>query len=82
MKTAGIPDAAVQAMIGHSGYLAEYDRFSKEQKIEFYMKGEPFLLLNVSADEKIKINGKIDEQNSKIAGQQQELADLTRKMTD
>ena len=59
MKTAGIPDAAVQAMIGHSGYLAEYDRFSKEQKIEFYMKGEPFLLLNVSADEKIKINGKI-----------------------
>ena len=82
MKTAGIPDAAVQAMIGHSGYLAEYDRFSKEQKIEFYMKGEPYLLLNVSADEKIKINGKIDEQNIKIEGQRQELADLTRKMTD
>lgn len=82
MKSANIPEAVVQAWLGHTGYLDEYNRFSDAKKIEYYLKGEPFLLLNVSADEKIKINGKIDEQNSKINNQQQQLADLTTKLTD
>ena len=47
MKIALVPEAVVQAMIGHSGYLTEYNKFSKEEKIQFYKKGEPFLLINI-----------------------------------
>ncbi|MGO8806869.1 MAG: tyrosine-type recombinase/integrase, partial [Candidatus Bathyarchaeia archaeon] len=75
MKAAGLPDAVVQAMIGHSGYLSEYDRFSQKQKDDFYMQGEPYLLLNVLAEEKIKVNSKFDEQDQLIA-------DLYRKLSD
>ncbi len=80
MKLANVPEDLVESLIGHNGYLdGAYRRYSCEEKVQHYLKGEPYLLLNVSADEKIKINGKIDEQNSKIDRQQQDLADLTQK---
>ena len=83
MKLAGVPEDLVEALIGHNGYLdGAYRRYSAEEKKEYYLKGEPFLLLNVSADEKIKINTKIDAQNSRIDQQQQLIADLTTKLTD
>lgn len=76
MKFAGVPDDLVEALIGHSGYLdGAYRRYSPEQIVEMYKRGEPQLLLNISAETQIIIKSEID-------AQRQELADLTRKMTD
>lgn len=76
MKYAGVPDDLVEALIGHGdGMDSAYRRYSPIQIADMYEKGEPELLLNVSAQNQIKIKSEMGEQR-------QELADLTRKMTD
>ena len=65
----------VEALIGHTdGLNASYRRYSPTQIAEMYQKGEPELLLNVSAQNQIKIKTEMGEQK-------QELSDLSRMMT-
>jgi hypothetical protein len=83
MKYAGVPEALVHAFLGHSGYLSDaYDRFSPTQIKEEYKRGEPYLLLNVDAQERIKSDEKFDEQKKRIEELTYQLNDINRKLTD
>jgi integrase len=83
MKYAGVPDDLVEALIGHNGYLDEaYRRYSPTQIKEMYKKGEPYLLLNVDAEERIKNDEKFDEQKKRIEELTYQLNDINRKLTD
>lgn len=42
-------------MIGHGGYLPQYDRISDEKKLEWFLKLEPELMINSSERQKLKI---------------------------
>jgi integrase len=75
MGLAGVPRDIIE-LIGHTGYLDDaYRRYNFEQLAKEYVKGEPYLLLSASAEGQTIIKSELDTQR-------QELADLTRKLTD
>ena len=60
MKYSGVPDDLVEALIGHGdGMDNAYRRYSPMQIADMYEKGEPELLLNVSAQNQIKVKSEI-----------------------
>jgi integrase len=67
MKYAGVPEDLVEALIGHSGYLDDaYRRYNQKQIAEWYAKGEPHLLLNMSAETQVVISSEIDKQKEEL----------------
>jgi len=52
-------------MIGHGGYLPQYDRMSDEKKLEWFLELEPEL--TISDDERMRLeNKKLKQEKSKI----------------
>lgn len=79
LKYANVPEDIVEALIGHRGYLDDaYRRYSFEQMVEAYKKGEPYLYINVPTE--------IREIQTKFSKEQEEqrnrIMDLTLKLTD
>lgn len=62
-------EAYAHRMTGHGGYLKQYDRWSNEKKLEYYLKVEP--LLTVSDDERNKV------ERQKIEVEKKELEEKT-----
>jgi len=50
-------------MIGHGGYLPQYDRMSDDKKIEWFLEVEPYLTINEEERQKLVIK---ELQNEKI----------------
>ena len=68
-------------MIGHGGYLMQYDRLTDEEKLEMYLELEPDLLI----DEFVRKDSKIEEQQKKIielSKKEAEIEWLTEKVKD
>ena len=68
-------------MIGHGGYLMQYDRLIDEEKLEMYLELEPDLLI----DDTVRKDAKIEEQQKKITELKQKEAEiewLTEKVKD
>ncbi len=79
LKQAGVPEDVVEAFIGHRGYLdASYRRYTKEQLIEAYRKGESYLYISAPKDFhtiKSRFQSELEEAKRKIE-------DLTLKLMD
>ena len=77
-------------MIGHGGYLMQYDRLTDDEKLEMYLELEPDLLIDefVRKDRKIedleRKNERIDELEKKLAQfeREQQEYDMITKETD
>jgi integrase len=52
-------------MIGHGGYLPQYDRMSDEKKIEWYMELEPQLVIDPTKRQELKIK-QLNEDGNKV----------------
>jgi len=52
-------------MVGHGGYLPQYDRMNDEKKIEWFIKLEPDLTINDEERQHLKIK-KLEEENSEL----------------
>jgi len=73
------PENIVEAWAGHSGYLDDaYRRYSMDQLREYYKKAEPYLLVNVPRDIS-EIQTKFQKDVDLL---REQVADLTRKLTD
>ena len=51
-------------MIGHGGYLPQYDRMSDEQKIGWFVKVEPQLTVDQSEKYKLEMEATLKESTS------------------
>ena len=58
---------AVEALMGHEGYLKEvYRRYSVEDLARFYKQGEPALLIFTEAEEVGKLRAELEERNKQL----------------
>ena len=73
------PENIVEAWAGHSGYLDDaYRRYSMDQLREYYKKAEPYLLISIPkgiSEIQTKFQKDVDQLREQVA-------DLTRKLTD
>ena len=53
-------------MIGHGGYLPQYDRMSDEKKIGWFVKVEPQLTVDQSEKYKLELEATLKESSSTI----------------
>jgi len=68
MKAAKVPDAIVEKLVGHRGYLAgAYGRYYEEELTEEYLKGERFVTLQKAALTE-RQDKRIRELEGKLAG--------------
>ena len=73
------PENVVEAWAGHSGYLDDaYRRYTRQQLAELYRKAEPYLLIHVPSD----IHELQTKTQQDIEELREQIADLTRKLTD
>jgi len=79
MKDAGVPEDVVEAFVGHEeGLDGAYRRYSDEQLVEQYKRGEPSLYVNVPKDIK-----EIQQGYQKTKDEQQrKIDDVYQKLTD
>lgn len=62
-----IPVDVTEALMGHEGYLTEvYRRYNEEDLANFYLQGEPSLLIFTEAGEVSRLRKKIEERNRQL----------------
>ena len=62
-------------MIGHGGYLMQYDRMNEEEKMDMYIVLEPDLVVYDQTKNKLKIEH-LEEENSSISQLREEVKKL------
>ena len=62
-------------MIGHGGYLMQYDRMTEEEKMDMYIVLEPDLVVYDQTKNKLKIEH-LEEENSSISQLREEVKKL------
>lgn len=65
-------------MIGHGGYLMQYDRLTDDEKLEMYIELEPDLLIYDQTKNEAKIR-KLKKANIKFEDQQKQLDEMKEK---
>ena len=68
-------------MIGHGGYLPQYDRMSDEKKLEWFLELEPKLLI----DNTMRLQEENNKQSQKIIELNRKdviIDDLTKRLAD
>lgn len=58
-------EAYAHKMIGHGGYLPQYDRMSDQKKLEWFLELEPELIIDNRERDKMEIE-KLEEEKSKL----------------
>ena len=66
-------------MIGHGGYLPQYDRMSDEKKLEWFLKLEPELVVDSKERDKFTIE-KQQKEISELEKKNQELVEYKKKV--
>jgi len=65
-------------MIGHGGYLPQYDRISDEKKLEWFLEVEPKLMIN--EEMRLREENRIKEKKIKeLESDKKRIADLEVK---
>jgi len=68
-------------MIGHGGYLPQYDRMNDEKKLEWFLKLEPKLMIN--EEMRLREENRLKEQQIKeLKSEKKEIAELKRDMAN
>ncbi len=68
-------EAYAHRMIGHGGYLPQYDRWNDQKKLEYYIKVEPDLTVN--NEERIKAKQEqIDTEKSELKEKEFKIEEL------
>ena len=68
-------------MIGHGGYLPQYDRMSDEKKIEWFIELEPDLTIFDEERNKMK-SQKIEREKSELKTKESQIDDLQKKLEE
>jgi len=68
-------DNYAHRMIGHGGYLMQYDRMNEEEKMDMYIELEPDLVVYDQTKNKLKIE-QLEEENSSISQLREEVKKL------
>ena len=68
-------DNYAHRMIGHGGYLMQYDRMTEEEKMNMYIELEPDLVVYDQTKNKLKIE-QLKEENASISQLREEVARL------
>ena len=58
-------EAYAHKMIGHGGYLPQYDRMSDQKKLEWFLELEPELIIDNRERDKMEIE-KLEEEKSEL----------------
>jgi integrase len=79
MKAGGIPEAVIEVLVGHQGYLAgAYSRYPEEELAEEYLKGEKFVTLIKAAAEE-RMSAKMRQQEARIRELEENFRTLNEK---
>jgi len=66
-------------MIGHGGYLPQYDRMNDEKKLEWFLKVEPKLIINEETRLREE-NRLIEEENRELKSDKRRISELELKI--
>ena len=66
-------------MIGHSGYLMQYDRLTQEEKLNMYIELEPDLVIYDQTRNNLKIE-QLEEKNASISQIREEMGILREQL--
>ena len=69
----------VIGMIGHGGYLMQYDRMTEEEKMNMYIELEPDLVVYDQTKNKLKIE-QLEEENASISQIREEMGRLKEQL--
>ena len=72
-------DNYAHRMIGHGGYLMQYDRMTEEEKLDMYIELEPDLVVYDQTKNKLKIE-QLEEQNASISQIREEVGRLREQL--
>jgi len=66
-------------MIGHGGYLPQYDRMSDEKKLEMFLKLEPELIIDSTKRNELQIT-KQQEEITELQEKNQKINELEKRL--
>ena len=66
-------------MIGHGGYLMQYDRLTQEEKLNMYIELEPDLVIYDQTRNNLKIE-QLEEKNASISQIREEMGILREQL--
>ena len=72
-------DNYAHRMIGHGGYLMQYDRMTEEEKMDMYIELEPDLVVYDQTKNKLKIE-QLEEENASISQIREEVGRLREQL--
>ena len=72
-------DNYAHRMIGHSGYLMQYDRLTQEEKLNMYIELEPDLVIYDQTRNNLKIE-QLEEEKASISQIKEEVARLKEQL--